>query len=168
MRSQQEILNKINELQKSGADPMKCQVKMLVRKLIWSNAVDFLPAAKKHDPAVMKRWDQTSCLDKKVLIGEIGELMYQAYDAVIEFNFKKCLIFIQVFMVFSWLLRDDTMMREIIHKLNSSENVPLKYKKFLFKGLFDLICTNFGLRWQIYCREWELADPPPEEGKIIT
>lgn len=174
MRSQQEIINKINEIRKSNADPMKVQVRMLIRKLNFSTAKDLLPVKVSMDPNIRNTWDKTSCLDKKFLIGEIGELMYQAYDAVIEDDLKKMIIFHQVFLIFAWLLNDDILMRELISKFQAGEKVPVRFKRFLFKGIFDLICDNFGLRIQTYCQDWELGDNPDvnqEEGgngKIIS
>lgn len=161
MRSQQEIIKKINKLRlnktkSKQADMFDVQIKTLIRKLHWETAREFLPPRTANSQSIRENWHQTSCLDKKFLIGEIGELMYQAYDSVIDFDLKKCLTFCSIFMIFAWLLHDDMLIREIIFKIEAGYGVPANKRKFLFKGLFDLICDNFGLRWQIYCREWEI------------
>lgn len=163
MRSQQEIIDKIRELRKPGADPMRVQMKMLVRKLNFSSAKDLLRRDVALDPKVVENWDKTSCLDKKFLIGEVGELMYQAYDAVIENDLKKMIMFHQIFIIFAWLLQDDLLIRELIYKFQCGEHVPLHMKKFLFKGIFDLVCENYGLRIQQYCQDWELNDQNQEK-----
>lgn len=78
MRSQQEILEKIDGIAKiiSKRNPKKDafyqQYKILVHKLTWDNAKQFL---KPEDQTEERKidWEKTNCLDKKFIVAEIKE-----------------------------------------------------------------------------------------------
>lgn len=78
MRSQQEILEKIDGLAKiiykraPKKDPFYQQYKILVHKLDWKNAKQFL-AEKDQTEEGKLNWEKTNILDKKFIVAEIKE-----------------------------------------------------------------------------------------------
>lgn len=166
MRSQQEILLKIEEITRSQSDPMKVQRKVLIRKLDWKHAKEFMKVDKALDPTLKSNWAVTSSQEDKLINAEMDALMYQAYDNLIEFDFGKCLIFSQIFMIFAWLTRKGPLLNEIIFRL------PLvppddSMKPFFFKSLFDKVCNEFALNPIAYMRDWEDPTKPWNQRGVI-
>lgn len=104
LRSQKEILDKIEQFNKTGTDPFRIQRKDLIRKLEWSNACKFLPKYAQDNFEIRENWDKASCLEEDILIKDMRDYMFWAYEQCMSNNLTNCIISCQHYTIWIWLL----------------------------------------------------------------
>lgn len=150
MRSQKEILQKIEEFERHGNDPMGVQSKHLIRKLEWNNALSYINPKKRFDDKFQKQWKESSRLDEKYLLKEMYDFMFGAYGAWLEHEAIECLTLCQYFIVWIWLLgpKEEAFLGYIINVFSQPDNN-------MGRKVFDEICNHFGWRRVVFMREFE-------------
>ncbi len=154
MRSQKEILEQIDHLQRTGADPMKVQRKHLIRKLEWKNARPYLKPAFRDDTLTRQKWNNASRLDEEFLKKEMFDFMFGAYDFYIEKDPIGCLVSAQYLIVWLWLLgpREEPFLGHILNRF-------MGHNSNFCKPIFDDICNHFAWKIKTFFQAWE--DRPP-------
>lgn len=150
MRTQKEIFDKIEELKKSGSDPMKVQRKHLIRKLEWKNARWYLKPEVSGDHDAKEKWKMSSRVDESYLKKEMHDFMFGAYDFFIEKDAIGCLVSAQYLIIWLWLLgpREESFLSHILHRF-------VGHNSNYCKPIFDDICNHFGWRIKTFYQEWE-------------
>ena len=150
MRSQQEILEKIDGIAKNlfkldpKKDPFYQQYKVFVHKLSWKNAQQFL---KPEDctPERQVEWEKLNRMDKEVLVAEIkaqcdiGAMHVTGQDPEYAMYCASGLI------AMFWMLgpnREDTL-RNIFHDFLQERTAVL-----CFEPVFQAVCNELGFDWE--------------------
>ena len=150
MRSQKEILDKITILEKDWNDPMGVQRRHLIRKLEWINAVKWIDPAKIDNDEFKNEWKLTSRLDENYLKTEMYDFMFAAYDAWLEEDPVKCLIFCQYYIIWIWLMgpKEDSFLKHIFSIFINTENN-------MGRDLFDSVCKHYDWNIKVFMRKFE-------------
>lgn len=161
MRSQKEILEKIEELTRHNNDPMGVQRKHLIRKLEWNNALPWINPKRHNDDEFKRKWKDTSRNDEKYILNEMYQFMFGAYGAWLEHEPVECLVMCQYLIIYIWLLgkKHETFLAYIIHIFTNMENN-------MGRMVFDEICKNYGWRRVVFMREFE--EKERNKPRIIT
>lgn len=166
MRSQQEILEKIRQLTSSGADPMKCQRKLLISKLRFDTAKknNFVHVQYHNDITVKEAWNSGAKLDKKSIRHEMFDYMFHAYEFAIEQQSLHVIASVQNYIIWIWLLghKYDKLIEDIIQMffINSGD-------KDYGKPVFNLICNEMGWNIKTFYRGTEEAENEKEDIEDI-
>lgn len=150
MRTQKEIQEKIEQLKKTGSDPMQVQRKHLIRKLEWKNVRWYMKPEIWLDSQNEKKWKETSRVDVEYLKKEMHDFMYGAYDFFIEKDAIGCLVSAQYLIIWLWLLgkKEESFLAHILHRFTG-------HNTNFCKPIFDDICNHYGWRIKKFYQEWE-------------
>jgi hypothetical protein len=143
MRSQQEILEKIEQIEKSKCDPTGMQRKALIHKLTWSNAQPFLT---KKDPETEDYWRVHSCIEKIYLMKQMEEQSDYTYMLIADKDLSKIFVSMQILMILVWLLgpRKDKFLRIFVPEM-------MKIQNDFGRHAMKEFCEEFGLRHDLFC-----------------
>lgn len=152
MRSQQEILEKINRIEETASDPQNVQLKCLIRKLSWDNAVSNGYINKKYlrDIPEQIKWKETSLLDKGYLMKEFKNVIDEGFSACYEESLNKVIAMCQIALVYVWFLgnKHTKLISELVI---SMQYVYLDYGKLYFKKL----CEEFGFNFELFEKRYK-------------
>lgn len=150
MRSQQEILEKIDGIAKilykldPKKDPFFQQYRILVHKLTWENARHFLTPADYTEENKIE-WNKNNILDKKILMEEIkeqvdiGAMHVEGNDVELAFNCATGLL------AQFWLLGPikDKILTSLFKDYMSQTNIYMCCSK-----TFEDISNELGFNWE--------------------
>lgn len=161
MRSQKEILEKIEQLEKNSNDPMAVQRKHLIRKLEWQHAVKWIHPDKVNDSDFKSKWSESSRLDEKYLLKEMNDFMFAAYEAWLNHDAVRCLVICQYYLVWVWLMgsKEDAFLRHLF-------NMFINIEHDMGRGIFDEVCNHYGWKIKRFLRDFEVAER--NKPRIIT
>ena len=161
MRTQKEILEKLEEIKRGKADPMGVQWKTLSRKLEWANAKPYINPKYHNNTEEREKWKATSRVDKKTIDKHIADLMDSAVDNYYQHEYVQDMGNIQVFMCLIWLFGEpmETLLGEII-SIFLTPTFNAAYDTIV---IYQLICKEFGLNWKTYEQRYN----PNARGKIL-
>ena len=161
MRSQKEILNKIEDLTRAKADPLKIQRSHLVRKLTWENARPFLHVDYILNPKNAEIWKKNSRLDEPFLMHEIDQFLFDCYEHFLSKSPMKSFTCAQYLLIWLWLLgpKHDDIFRRALYLFtyeNKDFNLPV----------YDAVVKHFGWKRSKYMRDWEERGEDRESGIV--
>lgn len=144
MRSQSEILKKLEQIEKSGVDPTKLQRRTLIHKLYWEHAVKYLPE-KQQTAEWKEKWKQWSSLDKAGIAKELDEQIDYTYMLIADKDKRGMVGSLQVIMIYVWLMgpgKDRFLKLLIPEILNSHQDCG--------RSAMRKLCEEYGYRWDLY------------------
>jgi len=140
MRSQKEIIKKIEDIMKAKTDPFKIQLRILIQKLEFVNAKRFLKREYYDRFELRELWKKRCRLDEEYLKQQIKDLLFFAYDQYIEDDAFQLVVCYQEFVVLIWLMgkKYDDLLVRIMSILTSN---------LIDNKILDMIIERFG--WKI-------------------
>lgn len=150
MRSQLEILEKIDGIAKilykpsPKKDPFYQQYKILVHKLDWKNAREFMKPEDRTEEGKTE-WEKLNILDKKVLIAEIKEQCDLGAMHVCGNDVEYAFFTATGLMAQFWLLGPhyDKILTALWQDYMNPENTARCCEK-----TFEDVCNELGLNWK--------------------
>lgn len=166
MRSQQEIIDRIQRIAKDKSDPYEIQHQVLVRKLSWENAKPYINPKHRTDEQ-RNKWKETSRLDPQALKEHVKEMVDKACCDICSEEFMDVFFDFQISLVLLWLhgpSRESTL-RQFLEQYIKASKQPLR--AYRLEKPFEFLCEEFGWKWRHFKARYETSIVTPER-RIIT
>lgn len=142
MRTQTEILDMIQKIRKSKADPSMVQQKTLFHKLEWKNAVQFIePPARTQ--ANRQKFESMNSMDAARLREELVERIDQLFMFLADNDLVKIHIHLQMILVYLWLIGPEK--QDLFRWLHERLGWPNMNWRKVGRHLAD----ELGINWKI-------------------
>lgn len=140
MRTQEEILKMIQQLNDTGCDPSRVQQKTLFHKLEWKNAVKWIhPQARTSE--LRKRFESMNSLAEIDLRREMVERIDQLFMMLADGDVMKVYIHLQMILVYLWLLNEEALFIWL--------HTRLGWTNCNWRAVGRYLAEELGINWKV-------------------